>query len=280
MASLNTDPPEDEEEEDEEITKEDEEKQILEKKQVLAQSLWDFTRGKSPETADSLVEQGNKIWGNDSDSRQKLSGLYKQYKNVLDTTNPDQLNTFEDVEGRRKELNETSKLQQQKQDITPTPRGPLKSDEQSSPDGRSSSPPPSSQFSLLGKYDAMQSKPIGEESTLSQRRSLESESGKAMRIARQLARKGFNNAAEKMALFGAEKKMTEPNIRTQAYREQQKMLGQRAAQDEQRALSMSQRAIETQRKWLDRANKELDDPNSKVLENPMFSNLFKNYSNG
>ena len=106
------------------------------------------------------------------------------------------------------------------------------------------------------------------------RRSLESESGKALRIARKLQRQGFGNAAEKMALAGAEAKMFEPSVKTEEYRKQQEMLGRRTAENEQRALATSQQAIDLQRKWMDKMNKELDDPKTSVLNNPMFASYF------
>lgn len=86
----------------------------------------------------------------------------------------------------------------------------------------------------LDRLAGLQGTPMGSTSSLGQRRSLESEGGKAMRLARKLERQGFGQAAEKMALAGAELKMNEPSIKTEAYREQESaMRGQAMSQEKE-----------------------------------------------
>ena len=64
----------------------------------------------------------------------------------------------------------------------------------------------------------------------------ESESGKALRMARKLERQGFGRAAESMALMGAQAKMSEPSIKTEEYRNQQSALQKATQLEEQKTL--------------------------------------------
>lgn len=112
----------------------------------------------------------------------------------------------------------------------------------------------------LDKLDALQAAPFGSSSTLQNRRSLESESGKAMRMARKLARQGFGSAAERMALTSAEAKMGEPSIKTEAYREQQSALGQQSKMMDQEALDYKKKFLQFQKDMLSRGQKEINSP--------------------
>jgi hypothetical protein len=108
-------------------------------------------------------------------------------------------------------------------------------------------------FSGLEGYDKMQSEPMG--SSMGQRRSLESESGKALRIARKLQRQGFGNAAEKMALDSGQLKMFEPSIKTEEFRKKESEISNTARQeaakseeDKKRQLELGRRILEIQEK--------------------------------
>ena len=108
----------------------------------------------------------------------------------------------------------------------------------------------------LDKLAAMQGSPIGSTSSLGQRRSLESESGKAMRLARSLERKGFGKAAEQMALASAQAKLGEPSIKTEAYRQQQSALSQQSQMMDQETLDTKKKDLELRKKILEQGLKE------------------------
>lgn len=108
-------------------------------------------------------------------------------------------------------------------------------------------------FKGLENYERMQSEPMG--SAMSKRRSLESESGRAMRIARKLQRQGFGNAAEKMALDAGQLKMFEPSIKTEEFRRKESQIASMAQQeaakaeeDKRRQLELGRRILEIQEK--------------------------------
>lgn len=110
----------------------------------------------------------------------------------------------------------------------------------------------------LDRLAAMQGSPMGAVSSRGPR-SLESESGKALRAARKLQRMGFEGAANQIALGGGVRGLTEPKIKTQEFRglEQQ---GQAAATTEAAELEMErqqQRALN--KRLIALQNKALDD---------------------
>ena len=110
----------------------------------------------------------------------------------------------------------------------------------------------------LDRLAAMQGSPMGSVSSRGPR-SLESESGKALRAARKLQRMGFEGAANQIALGGGVRSLTEPKIKTQEFRglEQQ---GQAAATTEAAELEaerQQQRAVN--RRILALQNKALDE---------------------
>lgn len=110
----------------------------------------------------------------------------------------------------------------------------------------------------LDRLAAMQGSPMGSVSSRGPR-SLESESGKALRAARKLQRMGFEGAANQIALGGGVRGLTEPKIKTQEFRglEQQ---GQAAATTEAAELEaerQQQRAVN--RRILALQNKALDE---------------------
>jgi hypothetical protein len=136
-------------------------------------------------------------------------------------------------------------------DSSPTSR--LDSTPTSRPDNQPATP-------LLAKYDKFQAAPFGSSSALQNRRSLESESGKAMRMARNLARKGFGAAAEKMALASAEARMGEPSIKTEAYREQQSALAQQSKMMDQETLDYKKKYLQFQKDMLSKGQQEINSP--------------------
>jgi hypothetical protein len=71
---------------------------------------------------------------------------------------------------------------------------------------------------LLDRYDALQGSQMGSTSALRQGpKSLESDTGRAMRMARKLQRSGFGRAAEQIALTGGETGLKEPTLKSQDY---------------------------------------------------------------
>lgn len=76
----------------------------------------------------------------------------------------------------------------------------------------------------LDRLAQMQNMPVGSLSTLGQRRSLESEAGRARRLARSLQRSGFQKAAESVAALSAEQTLKTPALRTESYRTTQEAL--------------------------------------------------------
>lgn len=110
----------------------------------------------------------------------------------------------------------------------------------------------------LDRLAALQGSPMGAVSSRGPR-SLESESGKALRAARKLQRMGFEGAANQIALGGGVRSLTEPKIKTQEFRglEQE---GQAAAMTEAAELEaerQQQRAVN--RRILALQNKALDE---------------------
>lgn len=71
---------------------------------------------------------------------------------------------------------------------------------------------------LLDRYDALQGSQMGSTSALREGpKSLESDAGRAMRMARKLQRSGFGRAAEQIALDGAQTGLKEPTLKSQDY---------------------------------------------------------------
>ena len=109
----------------------------------------------------------------------------------------------------------------------------------------------------LDRLAAMQGSPMGSVSSRGPR-SLESESGKALRAARKLQRMGFEGAANQIALGGGVRGLTEPKIKTQEFRglEQE---GQAAATTEAAELEKFRRdQLAFQKKLLAQQNKDLE----------------------
>lgn len=127
------------------------------------------------------------------------------------------------------------------------------------PAGTPATTPAERQISTPGldRLAALQNAPMGSVSSRGPR-SLESESGKALRAARKLQRMGFEGAANQIALTGGVRGLTEPKIKTQQFRtlEQQ---GQEAATAEAAEFEKFKRdQLAFQKKLLAQQNKDLD----------------------
>lgn len=202
----------------------------LERRRVLAEQLKEFaqTREGSPFTDEALKNDKyaeDLVWeGAGIDvSRDQISNLFDRYK---------------------KERTPTG---------TPTPMGTP------TPAGTPATTPAERQISTPGldRLAALQNAPMGSVSSRGPR-SLESESGKALRAARKLQRMGFEGAANQIALTGGVRSLTEPKIKTQQFRtlEQQ---GQEAATAEAAEL-------ETERQQQRTLNKRLFALQNKALD--------------
>jgi len=201
----------------------------LDKRKELASVLKQFARNEIKVDPEQMVKAGADM----GVSRSQLSGLYQKYR--------------KDFEANPPESTEPNVGVSPTQTGVETPRPDQYDVMQKAPIGVDTP--------RLNQYDAMQKAPIGSSSSLGQRRSLESEGGKYMRMARKLQRKGYGNAADKMAFEGARLKMTEPSIRTEAYREQQSALQKETQMVEQKTLEEQNRALELQRKLIEERNK-------------------------
>jgi hypothetical protein len=238
----------------------------LEKRKVLASALKDFAAGSSPETAKSLAAQGEKI----GVSRNQISNLYNQYKKQGVTATP--LSALPEAGGPPSSLatapaspaqtpsmaKESGSVFDQQEKVAQA--ASAASGAFGGPNSKGASSQSQVYTPLLDKFDAMQSSPFGSTSSFGQRRSLESEGGRAMRMARKLKRQGYGKAAEQMALAGAQAKLGEPSIKTQAYREQQTASGQQTQAMDQEALDMKKKELEFKKRMLQNAQKEASSP--------------------
>jgi hypothetical protein len=159
----------------------------LERRKALAASLKEFAANgtQSPETGKGLMDEAKKIGLTENN----VKGLYDQYANPKPYAQWKK-DRSDDAEARRAK------------------------DAEDKPAPIESSLTPSTP--LLDRYDALQ-KSQGPSNVLSQKRSLESDTGRAMRMARRLQRGGFEKAAEQIALTGAETGLKEPALKSQDY---------------------------------------------------------------
>lgn len=233
----------------------------LDKRKELASVLKQFARGEVKVDPEQMAKSGAEM----GVSRGQLSGLYKKYREDFKANPPEGMGELPTPmtlggtpmgplkpTGLGGDAKKGSVFDQQEQAslAKSTARGAFGGD-----NWRGQSSETAISTPLLDKYDALQAAPFGSTSTLNQRRSLESEGGKAMRMARMLTRKGYDRAAEQMALAGAQAKMGEPAVRTQAYREQQSALESKTQEEEQKALEEQKRALESQRRLIEARNK-------------------------
>lgn len=217
----------------------------LEKRQELGSILKQFARDEVKVDPEQMVKIGADI----GVSRGQLSGLYKKYRSEFEAEAP---------EGSAPALAKAVQqpAESMSQPLTGAPQQPA----YQAP-------------SVTPNMDAYAQSNFGE--GLGRGRSLESESGKAMRIARKLQRQGFVSAAQGMALAGAEAKMLEPSIKTEEYLKQQDTLKTATQLEEQKTLADQKRALELQNKLIEARNRQaLAELNSGKGLNPMTASLF------
>jgi hypothetical protein len=94
-------------------------------------------------------------------------------------------------------------------------------------------------------------------------------------MARKLKRQGYSKAAEQMALAGAQAKLSEPALKTQAYRE-------KAAQMDALARAQTEKAEEEKRQTLaflkrarEQGSRELDNGGLTPATATLFGSLYK-----
>ena len=112
---------------------------------------------------------------------------------------------------------------------------------------------------LLDRYDEMQRSPTGTFGLSAPPRSLESDSGKAFRMARKLGRMGFGQAGAQLAAMGAAKKLAgEPSIRNQAYIDLNEKAKRAAISEAEADADFKKKQRDTLNRILDQQNKDLD----------------------
>ena len=109
----------------------------------------------------------------------------------------------------------------------------------------------------LDRLAAMQGSPMGSASVLGQKRSLESETGKAFRMARKLQRMGFEGAADRVALGAAATGLNEPKIKSQEFRGLEAKQQAAATTEAEAAEEYRRKQLEFQSKLLEAQNKAL-----------------------
>ena len=121
----------------------------------------------------------------------------------------------------------------------------------------------------------MQGTTMGSASSLGQRRSLESEGGRAMRMARKLERQGFSGAAQQMALAGAQAKLSEPALKTQAYREKAAQMGALAQSQTEAAEEEKRQTLAFLKRAREQGSRELDNGGLTPATATLFGSLYK-----
>ena len=112
---------------------------------------------------------------------------------------------------------------------------------------------------LLDRYDEMQRSPTGTFGLSAPPRSLESDSGKAFRMARKLGRMGFGQAGAQFAAMGAAKKLAgEPSIKNQAFIDLQEQSKRAAIGEAEADADLKKKQRDTLNRILDQQNKDLD----------------------
>lgn len=112
---------------------------------------------------------------------------------------------------------------------------------------------------LLDRYDEMQNSPTGTFGLSAPPRSLESDSGKAFRMARKLQRMGLTEAASKFGAMGAAAKVSgEPSIKSQSFIELREQGKQAAIGEAAADADFKKKQRDTLSRILDQQNKDLD----------------------
>jgi hypothetical protein len=210
----------------------------LERRKVLAEQLKEFVQkpDSSPNTPESLMAEAGRV----GVSKDQMSSLYKQYAPATTpapTTAKPSMFAEQEVEAR-----ERSAASGAFGGVNQNP---------------SMSTGPATR--LLDRYDAMQGSgsPMGSASTLSQTRSLGSETGKASRMERKLRGMGYSAAAEKMALGAATTGLDEPKIKSQEFRGLEEQAKTAATNEAAANAAQKRKQFELQNKLLDQQNKDL-----------------------
>lgn len=205
-----------------------EDEETKEKRLALASALWKARQsGKTKEEA--IYETGAEV----PYSADPASG---DFVNLDTQLTPEQVNSFAErlYAGKYDKPNPMAANQPMNNRPKESMMNPPKDESQPNIGGM---------FKGLDDYARMQNEPLGSRRTLSQTRSLESEGGRMLRMARKLDRMGFGSAAEQMALGGAKAKLSEPNIKTQEYRERESMLADAAKREQSRAEEYKRRQL-------------------------------------
>jgi hypothetical protein len=114
-------------------------------------------------------------------------------------------------------------------------------------------------FRRLDEYQKLQDQPMGAWTAEKNRtRSLESEGGRLMRMARKLQRQGFTAAANDFAAAGAASKVKEPAIKTEEYLRKESQMADMARREEAQAEEYKRKQLEVNRKYLALQEKEID----------------------
>jgi hypothetical protein len=161
----------------------------LDKRKELASVLKQFARNEIKVNPEDMVKSGATM----GVSRGQLSNLYQQYRKDFLNNPPEGLAA----------------------NTPPATTPPANTQPISTP---LAGTPDQPETKGLDRLTAMQGSPMGSTSSLGQRRSLESDTGRALRMARRLERQGFGKAAENIALRAGESGLAEPALKTEAYR--------------------------------------------------------------
>jgi hypothetical protein len=204
----------------------------LERRKVLAEQLKEFVQkpDSSPNTAESLMSEAGRV----GVSKDQMSSLYKQY-----ATTAAKPSMFAEQEAEARKRSAASGAFGGVNQNPSMSTGPA--------------------TRLLDRYDAMQGSgsPMGSASTLSQTRSLGSETGKAFRMERKLRGMGYSAAAEKMALGAATTGLDEPKIKSQEFRGLEAQTRTAATNEAAANAAQKRKQFEFQNKLLDQQNKDL-----------------------
>jgi hypothetical protein len=254
----------------------------LDKRKELASVLKQFARNEVKVNPEDMVKAGATM----GVSRGQLSNLYQQYRKDFQNNPPQDLMSDTPPTG-------TTPTGTTPTGTTPTQpslfsgeyqkEGPVKGPSITSTTPAATptqAPPAGTQDSgpatpRLDRLAAMQGTPIGSTSTLGQRRSLESESGKALRMARRLERQGFGRAAEQVALAGAQAGLAEPAFRTQAFREKQSQMSAAAAEQSQAELEEKRKNLEFLKRAREQGAREMEKGGISPATAALFGNLYK-----
>jgi hypothetical protein len=96
-----------------------------------------------------------------------------------------------------------------------------------------------------------------------------------MRMARKLERQGFSKAAEQMALAGAQAKLSEPALKTQAYREKAAQMGALAQSQTEAAEEEKRQTLAFLKRAREQGSRELDNGGLTPATATLFGSLYK-----